>query len=58
VLGQNSKFLEYQKKADPQSAFKQTSDGLEISVMRAQRIYNNKRWPNTVVVKLENVKFK
>jgi alpha-L-fucosidase len=58
VLGQNSKFLEYQKNADPQSAFKQTSDGLEISVMRAQRIYNNRRWPNTIVVKLENVKFK
>ncbi len=58
VLGQNSKFLEYQKNADPQSAFKQTPEGLEISVMRAQRIYNNKRWPNTVVVKLEHVDFK
>ena len=58
VLGQNSKFLEYQKKAKPESVFKQTKDGLEISVMRAQRIYNNKRWPNTVVVKLENVEFK
>ncbi len=57
VLGQNSKFLEYQKKVNPQSEFKQTAAGLEISVMRAQRIYNNKRWPNTVVVKFENVEF-
>ncbi|MDF7808775.1 alpha-L-fucosidase [Pontiellaceae bacterium B12219] len=58
VLGQNSTFLEYQANADPSSEFEQTADGLEISVMRAQRIYNNKRWPNTVVVKLENVTFK
>jgi alpha-L-fucosidase len=58
VLGQNSKFLEYQSRADPESRFQQTKDGLEISVMRAQRIYNNKQWPNAVVVKLENVTFK
>lgn len=58
VLGQNSKFLEYQKDAEVQSEFTQTDDGLEISVMRAQRIYNNQSWPNTVVVKLDNVEFK
>ncbi len=58
VLGQNSKFLEYKADVNPKSEFKQTADGLEISVMRAQRVYNNTRWPNTVVVKLENVKFK
>lgn len=57
VLGQNDKVLEYNEDVDPKSTFKQTDAGIEISVMRAQRIYNNKRWPNTVVVKLENVKF-
>jgi len=57
VLGQNSKFLEYRKDVNPQSEFKQTKKGLEVSVMRAQRLYNNKRWPNAVVVKLENVEF-
>ncbi|MDQ8181626.1 alpha-L-fucosidase [Pelagicoccus sp. SDUM812005] len=57
VLGQNDRVLEYREEVDPQSRFKQTPRGLEISVMRAQRIYNNKRWPNTVVVKLENVEF-
>jgi alpha-L-fucosidase len=57
VLGQNDKVLEYQKDVNPKSDFKQTGKGLEISVMRAQRIYNNKRWTNTVVVKLENVDF-
>ncbi|MDF7808614.1 alpha-L-fucosidase [Pontiellaceae bacterium B12219] len=58
VLGQNSKVLEYQKKVNPESIFEQTDEGLQISVMRAQRIYNNKAWPNTVVVKLDNVRFK
>ncbi|MDQ8195629.1 alpha-L-fucosidase [Coraliomargarita sp. SDUM461004] len=58
VLGQNSQFLEYQPNAAPQSTFQQTENGLEVSVMRAQRIYNNRSWPNTVVVKLNNVEFK
>lgn len=57
VLGQNSKFLEYRKEVDPRSEFRQSEQGLEISVMRAQRLYNNKRWPNAIVVKLENVEF-
>jgi alpha-L-fucosidase len=55
ILGQNDKVLEYSLQADPQSRFKQTDAGLEISVMRAQRIYNNGAWPNTVVVKLDRV---
>ena len=57
ILGQNDKVLEYREEVDPISSFEQTNEGLKISVMRAQRIYNNKRWPNTVVVKLENVEF-
>lgn len=57
ILGQNDKVLEYKKEINPASTFTQTDKGLEISVMRAQRIYNNKRWPNTVVVKLEGVEF-
>ena len=57
VLGQNDKVLEYEPDADPTSRFTQTDAGLELSIMRAQRIYNNRSWPNTVVVKLENVEF-
>ena len=37
------------------SYLKQTDEGLEISVVRAQRIYNNHQWPNPIVVKLENI---
>lgn len=55
VLGQNDKIVEYQKDKDPESRFEQTGEGLIISVVRAQRVYNNHKWPNPVVVKLENV---
>ncbi len=57
VLGQNDRVLEYQVDVNPQSSFVQKKRGLEVSVMRAQRLYNNKRWPNVLVVKLENVEF-
>ena len=57
VLGQNDKVLEYQPDVEVDSRFSQKEEGVEISVVRAQRIYNNRAWPNTVVVKLENVEF-
>lgn len=57
VLGQNDKVLEYNPSANVESRFTQTTEGLKLSVARAQRIYNNKRWPNAVVIKIENVKF-
>jgi len=37
--------------------FKQKEEGLELSIVRAQRLYNNRSWPNAVVIKLENVEF-
>ena len=55
VLGQNDKVVEYQNNADAKSRFTQKEDGLHISVVRAQRIYNNSKWPNPITVKLENV---
>ena len=57
VLSQNDLVVEYSPEKDATSRFKQTEAGLEISVMRAQRIYNNSSWPNTIVVKLDNVDF-
>ena len=56
VLGQNDRVVEYNPKAKPVSKVEQTEEGLQISVVRAQRIYNNQKWPNPLVVKLENVK--
>jgi len=55
VLGQSSELVEYNPEADATARFEQKNDGLQISVVRAQRIYNDHRWPNPIVVKIENV---
>lgn len=55
VLGQNDKVVEYANNVDATSQFTQKENGLNISVVRAQRIYNNNKWPNPITVKLENV---
>lgn len=57
VLGQNDRSVEYQPNIDPLSKAEQSDAGLKISVVRAQRIYNDRKWPNPIVVKLENVAF-
>jgi alpha-L-fucosidase len=54
VLGQNSRIIEY-KTDDVSCRYKQTDKGLEVSVVKAQRIYDDHRWPNPVVIKMENV---
>jgi alpha-L-fucosidase len=53
VLGQSGKVLEYQPNADPSTTWRQTDEGLVVSAMRAQRIYNDRKWPNPVVLKIE-----
>ncbi|TKG92036.1 alpha-L-fucosidase [Puteibacter caeruleilacunae] len=55
VVGQNDIVCEYMADVNPESRFKQTAKGLEISVVRAHRIYNANDWDNPIVVKLENV---
>lgn len=55
VLGQNDLVVEYWPENDPKSRFIQHEQALEISVSRAHRLYNDKIWPNPVVVKLTNV---
>ncbi len=57
VLGHNGKVLEYQPDVDPSPTIQSKTEGIEISVMRAQRIYNDRQWPNPIVVKLEGVDF-
>lgn len=56
VLGQNSEIIEYKPDLDVSSQFKQLKQGVEVSVVKAQRIYDDHRWPNPVVIKMENVK--
>ena len=57
VLGQEHRVERFTSRHAIGSRFKRTDDGLEISVVRAQPLYNNRRWPNAVVVRLENVEF-
>ncbi len=57
VLGQNDLEVEYWPENTPTSRFIQHKDLLEISVSRAQRLYNDKVWPNPIVVKLTNIEF-
>ena len=56
VLGHGDQFSEYQPTNDITPRYEQTRDGLKISVCRAQRLYNNHKWHNPVVVKLTNVR--
>lgn len=55
VLGANGEVLEYAPKVTPKSSFQMESDGLHIRAMRSQRLQDNKKWPNPVVIKLTNV---
>lgn len=55
VLSQNDRVLEYRPDVVPATTFAQKSDGLHIRAMRAQRIYNDRKWPNPVVLKLTHV---
>ena len=54
ILGQNDKVLEYRTDVTPGTEWEQTPEGLRIRAYRAQRLYNDRRWPNPVVLKIEN----
>ena len=55
VLGQTGHIIEYMPQKDGMPYFHQTTDGFEFDVVRSQRMYTNNKWPNPIVVKLENV---
>ncbi len=57
ILGQEHRTERFKDNLDIESRYKQSKEGLELSLVRAQRLYNNRRWPNAVVVRLENVEF-
>jgi alpha-L-fucosidase len=54
VLGQSGEVIEYQPNADATTRFEQQENGLLISCVRAQRIYNNSKWHNPIVLKITN----
>ena len=56
VLGQSSKWIEYQPGADASTKWYQDEVGLHISAVRAQRLYGNNKWPNSIVLRITNAK--
>jgi alpha-L-fucosidase len=56
VLGQNDQVLEYSTSVVPKTTFKQDADGLHVRAMFAQRLQDNSKWPNPIVLKLTHVK--
>jgi alpha-L-fucosidase len=55
ILGQNDRVLEYQPSVVPKTTFRQEADGLRIRAMHTQRLHDDRRWPNPIVVKLTHV---
>lgn len=56
VLGQNGRVLEYRPDVHPEPSFRQESDGLHIHAMFTQRLQDNSRWPNPIVLKITNAR--
>jgi alpha-L-fucosidase len=56
VLGQNGRVLEYRAEVNPAPTFHQEGDGLHIRAMFTQRLQDNSRWPNPIVLKISHVK--
>jgi alpha-L-fucosidase len=55
VLGHGGRLLEYRPDVDPQPRWTQTGDGLQLSIMMAQRLYTNRQWPDPIAVKITHV---
>jgi alpha-L-fucosidase len=58
ILGQEHRLDKFTSRIDIETRFENTDEGLAVSAKRAQRLYNNRRWPNAVVLRFENVEFK
>ncbi len=58
VVGYASQLVEYREGFDASLTFQPTPLGLVISAVNGQRLYTNNKWPNPVVLKIENVRYK
>jgi alpha-L-fucosidase len=55
VLGADGKILEYRPDVDASPRWRNDGNGLQLDIMMAQRLYNARKWPNPVVLKLTHV---
>jgi len=58
ILGYKSELVEYKDGFDASTYVAPTSIGLVVSAVNGQRFYTNNQWPNAVVLKIENAKFR
>lgn len=58
VLGYASELVEYKEGFDAGIYSQSTPVGLLISAVNGQRFYTDRKWPNPVVIKIENVKYR
>lgn len=58
ILGYASELVEYRPGYDASIYTSNTPVGLVISAVNGHRLYTNNQWPNPVVLKIENVKFR
>lgn len=58
ILGYASELVEYRPGYDASIYTSNTPMGLLISAVNGHRLYTNNQWPNPVVLKIENVKFR
>ena len=57
VLGYGSELVEYREGFDAKVYVQPTQMGLLVSAVNGQRLYTNNKWPNPIVLKIENVHF-
>jgi alpha-L-fucosidase len=55
VLGTSGEILEYHPEADPRPRWTQDAAGLHLDVMMAQRLHNDRKWYDPVVLKMTHV---
>jgi alpha-L-fucosidase len=58
ILGFKGELVEYKKDFDAKTYISPTPIGLVISAVNGQRFYTNNKWTNSVVLKIENAKFR
>lgn len=52
ILGQSDEILEYRPDIVPKTEWRQTDNGLLISAVTAQRMYDDRRWDKPVVLRI------
>lgn len=58
VLGHDGKTLEYNPDAYVVPWCRPAKNGFIVSFTRSQRLYNDRKWPNPIVLKLEGVEYR